>query len=471
MRNNNNYNAPFACLFLLITLLPTLLHASAFSLYTESNGAAVGNFAAGIAADPQDASIGWYNPAGLAFLHHDQVVAGGVAVQPFVQLSGNTLYTIPNPLDSASPFLYAESFPKIQGARSAGVPSLHLAHPLGPHTTLGFSAVVPFGLSTDWAPSSAIRYEATYSKLTTLDFSPELGSQLTDSFNAGFGFDFEYATVTFNQVIGAPSLLSTLDIAPNALDSASINQGTSFDLGFHAGLLWHINQDHTRLGLNYQSPINQTFRGTSQLKGPLADPTLNVFDLSTSNPNAFFQTNTLFSNNIALPGIATFSAFQDVAPRLSLLGSLVYTAWHTFENIKLYNVAAVISNHDGSIQQVPTNVSISQNYQDTWRVAVGANYHIYERLLLRIGGGYEQTPSMPVERDARLPDADRSAASIGAHYQFGQAIGLDVGYTHLFIHPTVLHHTDHLLEHLFHIDAEANAHANLVGAQLVWTID
>ena len=55
-------------------------YSGAFSLYTEGSASAVGNFAAGVAAEARDASIGWYNPAGLALIRNQQVVLGATGV-------------------------------------------------------------------------------------------------------------------------------------------------------------------------------------------------------------------------------------------------------------------------------------------------------------------------------------------------------------------------------------------------------
>ena len=72
----------------ILSLTSAVAQAGSFSLYTESNGYAVGNFAAGIAAEAFDASTAWYNPAGLALIHEQQMIVGGVGVLPSTTLSG-----------------------------------------------------------------------------------------------------------------------------------------------------------------------------------------------------------------------------------------------------------------------------------------------------------------------------------------------------------------------------------------------
>jgi len=151
------------------------------------------------------------------------------------------------------------------------------------------------------------------------------------------------------------------------------------------------------------------------------------------------------------------------------MGSAVYTGWDVFKITQLNNVAA-FSQVQG---QVYLNVRTIQNYQNVWRFALGANYHVNEKLMMRVGGGYDQTPTVFPDRDVRLPDGDRWALSIGAHYQAIPSVGIDVGYTYLFTDSdTQINKTNPLgTISAYNVTAHGKAHANLVGLQVVWTID
>ena len=160
--------------------------------------------------------------------------------------------------------------------------------------------------------------------------------------------------------------------------------------------------------------------------------------------------------------------FQTVHPRVDLLGSVVFTGWSVYKTIELDNIAA-ISEEGGSAL---VNLTTSQDFRDTWRAALGANYHISDVWMMRIGGGYDQTPTVKVARDIRLPDSDRWALSVGTHYQWFSNIGIDAGYTYLFgVWRASVNNTIHLSEiSSTTIQAQAKNHAQLVGLQVVWTV-
>ncbi len=445
--------------------------AGSFSLYTESRGAAVGNYAAGIAAEAADASTGWYNPAGLSLLHTSQVVFGGIGVFPNSEVTGSSRFTTTGLSD------YNQNFTSLSGGESALVPSFHYAKPLSEKLTFGLSVLVPFGLSTQWSASGPVRYQATDSELFTVNLSPEIGARISQHMAVGLGVDVQYAKVKFNQVLGSPTYLQALNeagipISTRYFDSLSNNRGDSVALGFHAGILALFNQDHTRIGLNYQSEMEHKFHGTSSLTGVLASPDLNIADpdsIASANANAVYRNGNLSSNEIKLPSITTLSGYHDINERLALLASVVYTNWHSFQSIRLDNVAAYVP----GIGQTNVNSASVSNYHDTWRFAAGANYKVNEQWMVRVGGGYDQTPTNDQDRDIRIADSNRWALSIGTHYQVRPTIGVDVGYTHLFSTGDVPISVtkDAGVESTYTVDARASGYADLVGAQFTWTLD
>lgn len=442
-------------------------NAGSFSLYTEGSAAAEGNYAAGIAAEAADASTGWYNPAGLPLIRKQEAVFGIVGIFLSAKLTGISTFStlgLPN---------YVQTYEGIKGGKPGYVPSFHYALPLGENATFGLSIVAPFGLSTLWNREGSVRYSATTSNLITTNVSPEIGGRITDNFSVGAGIDLQYARVRFNSVLGSPALMQAFDLPPTFLDSLSYNRGQSFGVGFHAGVMGMFNENHTRIGANYQSQVRHRFNGYSRLQGRLANlsPFLSPAAILEANANALFWSTDLASNNIILPEVATLSIYQDVTDRFALLGSAVFTGWRSLKAIELDRVAAYAPFPASG--QVVVNSVTTENYHNAWRFSAGANYHVNERFMVRVGGGWDQTPTSKVFRDVRVPDFDRAAASVGAHYQVEPSIGVDIGYTHLFeigrsrVNRTITVGSGSN----YNVDARIDGHADLVGLQAVWTLD
>ena len=463
--NCNPCRLSLALKFLSVSSLSLNVFAGSFSLYTEGSASAVGNYAAGIAAEGRDASVGWYNPAALVLLRKPEIVAGFVGVLPRASLSGTaSFYQIDPNYDELLP-PYQQTFSNLNGGREAIVPNLHLALPIGDKVTYGLSVLVPYGLSSNWSEDSALRYAGTYSSLKVVNLAPEIGGLITDHFAIGAGMDLQWADVDFNNVIGAPAALQyrSAEADPTAFDSPLKNHGNSFGFGFHAGFLMKWHDDRTRFGFNYAYGATHQFEGSSLITGLLADPNF-------EDKNATFLSNLLKSNDIKFPDVMTFSLFQQVNDKIALMGSVVYSLWSSFDKIILQNIGVYQVETDSLGYADAVTV---QNYQNALRASVGINYQISEHWQLRAGGGYDQTPTNPIDRDTRLPDVDKLAIAGGAHWDYNEHWGFDAGYSYLWPLADAIINKTQILDNYNYLNVVATGHAyvQLFAAQLVWNGD
>ena len=83
---------------------------------------------------------------------------------------------------------------------------------------------------------------------------------------------------------------------------------------------------------------------------------------------------------------------------------------------------------DGSVLQV-----LPENFKDTWRYSVGANYRYDEKIVLRAGVAFDQSPVNNVDRWPRLPDSDRTWLAVGGRYKYSSALNFDVGAAYIFV--------------------------------------
>jgi long-chain fatty acid transport protein len=406
--------------------------AGGFSLYGEGNGKNAGDFGAGVAAEANDASTLYYNPAGLTHLEGSQLVVSATVVDPISKFTGTTsINGLTNDVATG-----------LNGTSTSVIPSFFYSKKVNAKLAWGLGVFVPFGLETDWPETGPTRYAATRTKLQVIDFSPAVATQLTDKLSFGFSFDLQFGSVDFNSVLGLPG-------AP-ATDSPIENHGTSTGLGAHAGLLYDFDKQ-TRVGINYQSSVEHQFYGSSVLADPLAG-----FSPFSSN-------DVLFSDPADLPGRTTLSIFKDVNTNLSLMGTAAYTQWSSIQELVLNGVVG------------PAGLSravVKENFRNTWRLAGGGKYKINAKWMARAGVGYDQTPvPSPIDRNLRCPDGDRIALAIGGHYQATKTIGIDVGWTHLFMQKTELNNTTVLDPNTsVLVQGSVEGHANLFGAQLTWQI-
>ena len=72
-------------------------------------------------------------------------------------------------------------------------------------------------------------------------------------------------------------------------------------------------------------------------------------------------------------------------------------------------------------------------WEDSWFFALGATWKPLDTLTLRTGVAYDQSPVPGRTRTPRIPDEDRYWLALGASWQPTAWLGLDAGYTHIFV--------------------------------------
>lgn len=426
--------------------------AAGFSIHAEGSAVNTGNAGAGMAAEAQDASTAFFNPAGLTHIEHEQIVASGNVIIANGSFNGTSVfsYVPPSPLSLAIPPVVQTGNATTQGIFF--VPAGYYAKPIGENATLGFGMNGPFGLKTDWGLTNPFRYAGTETQVQVVNFFPAIGVKITDKISLGAAIDVQYMTVDFNSVVTLGNL------APINTDSTSTNHGTSTGIGAHGGILIDFNPQ-TRLGINYQSRVKHNLTGYSKLEGPILAAVLGF-------PGPGSLTSDSLNASATLPGSTTVSLFHKLNEKFDIMGTVRYIEWSVLKDITLNNV------------QTPTGLTNSTsvtNYRDTWRVVLGGNWHVNEKILLRAGVGYDQTPTENAFRDIRLPDGDRYLVSVGAHYQASEQLGLDVGYMHLFIKDGNVNKFQPLNNNFptnsgVTVTGVGKTHADIIGGQLTWNI-
>ncbi|HZH28720.1 MAG TPA: outer membrane protein transport protein [Azospirillaceae bacterium] len=362
-------------------------HGAGFYIQ-EQSVTGLGRAFAGEQAIGEDASTVYFNPAAMTELKGAEVQGGVHLLVPRAKVKdrGSRLTvrgTNLGPIggnDGGNPY---EPTP---------VPNFHAALPLADgRLWLGFSATAPFGLASDYGQRWFGRYDSTETELKTYNFQPSIAYKLTDRLSVGGGIDIQYVDVTLESAI---PLTRTADAIGRV-------EGDDLSAGINLGILYKPF-DGTRVGLHYRSGVHHTIEGEQTVTSPLA-PTQRRGGRA----------------ELDLPDIVALGLAQQVTPQLTLLGSVTWFNWSTFDEIFV---------NTGS----PTDREVRQNYVDTWAFSVGAQYKVTDAVTVRAGFQYDPTPTQDNFRTTRTPDGDRYWLAAGLTYSFGR-LSVDAAYAHIFV--------------------------------------
>jgi len=405
-------------------------HGAAFGL-AEQSGSGLGNAFAGGAAIADDASTVWFNPAGMSRLARPEVATSIHLITPSIKFK-----------DDGS--VAATNQPLGHNGGDAGtlniVPNLALTMPLTKDWALGLGVNVPFGLVTDYGDGWIGRYQGLKSEVKTINVNPAMSYRFMDRFTVGVGANYQRIDATFTSSINysgglaqaaaqaaaagliPPSAVLAIIGATPGLDAKATIDGDDSAWGWNVGLLWDIDKN-SRLGVAYRSKIK--YDVTCNVRSdkpqlPTLPPTLAPIAASLANAvNAQLADGGIHAS-IEVPDKANLSYFRTLNDRWDVMADVQWTGWSSIPELKFVRTTGAV------LQNTP------ENWKDSWRYSIGANYRYNDKLMLRGGVAYDETPISDADRTVRLPDSDRIWLSLGAQYKAMPNLKLDAGFTYIF---------------------------------------
>lgn len=382
----------------------------------EQSALALGNAFAGATAGAESLSYMFFNPAALARLDGYGVELALSAVAPRVELKDATAST-----GAGTPVDGDDDDGDI--AEDVLVPAIYGMVPLGERVRLGLGVSVPFGLETDYDNEWVGRYHALRSRVQAFNINPAIGVQLTDWLSAGFGAQIQYIDGKLENAVDFGTIGAGFGLpgsVPGAQDGRAELEGDDWGAGFTAGLLLEPVQG-TRLGVAYRSKIDHQLDGDANFTDDTAGIAATLRGLS----GAFADSDA--SLDLTTPATLSFGIHQDITPRFAVMGEVAWTEWSEFEELRV--------EFDNPAQ--PDSFT-EQEWNDSWFYALGATFKATDSLTFRAGVAYDQSPVKDGLRTPRIPDEDRYWLAFGASWQPRSWIGVDLGYTHIWVNDAEL---------------------------------
>jgi long-chain fatty acid transport protein len=409
----------------------------------EQSAVGQGTSFAGAAARNDDPTMLFFNPASMAGVPGIQGAIVGSGVFPRAEATSGTATR--NVALGGSPITGS-----LGGdlALDAFVPALYGTVALGSDVRVGLSVNAPWGLVTKYPFDFIGRYHALTSSLRTVNVAPAVSWQATPTLSFGAALQVQYASARLSSAVdfGAIGAASRLPFVPGSRDGLSTVNGHDTAIGYVVGAQWEPLAG-TRLGVSFRSAVFHEITGDATFEGV-------PFPLSLS-PN--FQGTTARAK-LTTPETVTVGLSQRIGERWTVLAGLEWTNWSRFRDL-------IIDFDNGR----PPSVT-EQRWRDSVFVNIGGEYRWDERLTLRAGFAFDQSPVPDSTRTPRIPDSNRYWLSVGASYAILPGTVLSVGYTHIFAPAARVGLTDPGPDNtnLFrgNLDANYSASVDIVAAQL-----
>jgi len=358
--------------------------AGAFAVREQSTYGQGSSFA-GVAAGGAPSSMFW-NPATMTQFYGLTSELNLTAIFPKVDQNGvnntPTFLGFTGDLDNTG--------------RQQLVPASYAVWQLNDRFWVGLSVNAPFGLGVGFTrPAWAGWFYAQDTKLTAYNATPSIAFKLADWISIGAGVQIQYAKADLDSAYAVAGFAD-----PRVLHV----RGDGWAFGWTAGVTLTPFAG-TQIGIGWRSQIDQDISGT------VRDD---------------FNVTAAVDTTLKLPDIVSAGIRQRVTDRLTLMGTVEWSNWSRIGTSVINNSSFITG----------TNLQLPFQYDDGWFYSVGAEYIVNERLKLRTGFAFEQSPISDHVRTPRLPDNDRYWASAGLTYTMTPNLHLDVGYSYIWFKDT-----------------------------------
>ncbi len=336
-------------------------------------------------AHTEDASVAFFNPAGISFIPAKfSVVAGGFGAKTEITYQNlNTLesYSTQNPIGTP---LYAA-----------------LAYKVTDEVSLGFSFTTPFGSTVEWPSDWAGKEMVQRMELKSFFFQPMVSFKLADWVSVGGSYIYAKGSVNWDKAV------TSVNGKMNIKDDKAVGHG--FGLGFY-----FKPDENWDFSVAYRSPIDmKADNGTVTFDMPKSLFTLRGLDANGQDK---------FKAVLPLAEEYTVGATYKVTPRWQLSADFNYTGWSRYNSLTLDFDKAQLGNQAND----PTVLVTPKNFKNTKTWRFGTQYMVNDKIAARLGYYYDESPYTDENFIPETPSFDSNVVTAGLGFKLNR-FGIDLG--------------------------------------------
>lgn len=359
----------YISIFLLLVLAAGPAFAGGFQLNVQG-GRQLGMAHTGTGLATDGAGL-FFNPGSIVFLDSGWQIVGGVSL-----LMPRTIYVEPAPgnyrtymvAHTATPVHFYATYHPASFSRMA----------------FGIGVYNPYGSSAAWPSSWKGQFIIRSISLETFYIQPTAAFKISDWLSAGAGF--VYASGSFRLEKGIPVQNQSAEYG-----TASLSGGAS-GFGWNGGLYAKFGE-HWSAGLSMRSGVKV------EVGSGRADFTVPT-DLKDYFPDGSFTT------KLHLPSTIT-AGIGYTTGKWKFALDINRTGWSSYDTLSID-----FATNTDKLEDVHS----ARMYKDVFTFRAGANYSLNDKLDLRAGVYFDQTPVQDGYLTPETPDSDRIGLTCGATY-------------------------------------------------------
>ncbi|NML58470.1 OmpP1/FadL family transporter [Chryseobacterium cheonjiense] len=335
-------------------------------------------------AHAEDASVAFFNPAGMSFIPSKlSIVAGGFGASNKVTFQNlNTLQSTETDNPLGTPIYAAVTYRPIE------------------KLTVGFSFTTPFGSTIEWPNDWEGKEMVQKLELKSYYFQPMVSYKFNDWL--AFGASYIYARGTVNWDRAITQFGGQLN-----LDSKASGHGYSFGFYFRP-------DPKVDVSVAYRSPVDMKAKdGTATFKFP-STSIYPLLGLNSSGTDGFTAT-------LPLVEEYTVGLTYKVTPKWLISADFNYHGWSRYSQLTLDFASAPLATGNAD----PTVVVAPKNFRNAKTFRLGTQYAFSNMIYGRLGAYYDESPYSDDHFIPETPSFNTYVVTGGVGFKLKQ-FGVDI---------------------------------------------
>lgn len=356
----------------------------------------------------------FFNPAGLVWMDQPIDVSAGISViSSKAKFKGASTTSTDNPLGTP---VYA-----------------YLGYRVYPNLAIGLAYNTPFGSTLKWPRSWEGAHLIQDIKLQSHVLQPSISYKITDRLSIGAGLmvavgnvDLSRALMNANDFHTIGGMISQIpeqmlppeqrDMIVGIINDTKVAPGyarlkgtAKVRMGFNVGAMFDISEK-VSIGASYRSKIQMKVKeGNADLtyaNRQVEDVMGMLGQISPALSIPKYNQGT-FRAELPLPSNLTAGVSYRPTEKLELALDLQWVGWSSYDSLNV---------HFNETELGIAPILAEKDYKNTFIARVGAEYKVYDRLDLRAGVYYDQSPIREANYNPETPGMDKLGMSVGASF-------------------------------------------------------
>ncbi len=370
----------------ILCLAITQVYAGGYRVSLQGNRAlAMGHTGVAVV---NSAETAFFNPAGLVYLENKlNVSAGGFGIFSSTKWQNTNTGQFAEVEDNISTPVY-----------------LYASYKINEWLAAGLAVYTPYGSRVEWQKDWAGSHLVNDIELAAFFIQPMLSIKLSENFSIGGGPIYATGNVNFNRNINR-----TLTDENGVRSNVTIDDSGVSEWGWSASFLF-TPTEKLRVGFNYRSEIILNAEG--------GDATFSNIPNSGLVPVS--NGLTAFDASLPLPAELTIGFSYEVNDKLLFAVDYNRTFWEVYDSLDII------------FEDPNTPPSINpRNYENSSIYRFGVQYQAMDKLTLRGGFYYDETPVQQGFFAPETPRNDSQGYTTGLTYDINDNLSIDASFLYL----------------------------------------